>query len=655
MQNCPCSIGSFLNSLRKSCLLQHSFFLVCQLLKWCSQCLISFDNYFQFLSFFFPLLSNRDERLHLAKLLQTAPHKPAVGTGTSRPVQLEGLYDSQTVDLDAAAEAAASNDVISTIKLEDLGNEVREQILSLIGSSCPGLQELQLPVAVPQTKTQQDNTTVLSGSEGSISRGKKQDKTSLAKKKSNVDGENLKKKTKKKVANISSMQGTATKDSKLSSINSSTDTLNTDCERTSNTKTKFLSPNVKPKASSSEIVIIDLVDSENEFASSQTSVRNTPESIKNKPGVKDKTSSKKKKKKKKDVAKEGQGSQVSSSLESDDVPKQSETSAKQLTFACTSQLKKTSNSNLQTSGEIGTGFRKKTSHEFLSESTPRRRPIEFDLSTSRSSETSPVAGRKTSLKSTKSTGKQESSLNSQNVHEKFPLLMKNSNISTSSVSPLPSSLSLATTAPISSAKYPTSTSQSYLSSLSSSTASTSYAKAVAVTSSTSLPTSVLSQSLASSSVSQAPVKETNANQTANLQLRPSIFLANRPPQPVASPAPLDVEPVHNIGDLIKEESSILFTKSESGNVFMKPNGNLKDEQAEAKKKNTIIMDNIDGAVPVEDDGVSLTSSAFSGVYSHIRSFNTVLYESYRYLYFFFFFFFFGGGGGGVISNISLDL
>ena len=653
-----------------------------------------------------------------------AHHKTAVGTGTSRPLQLEGLYDSQCLDLDAATGAASSGDVTNTIKLEDLGGEVREKILSLIGSSCPGLEELQLPVpesqtqfSAQQTMSDEEETTVLSSTRGFLSLGKKQGNVSMGKKKSDVDTDSIKKKAKKKAA--VGLKNSTAKDDK----NTSTDSLNTDCDKVIKKKPKF---------PSSEIIIVNLIDSEEEFQSSKTVSKHDLDPTTGSQEMKGRTPNKQKKIKKKDEAKAGHGIQSRSSLESDDIlngvhlsskkqrsqeslPQTSshidgtvlclcsskssaklptskkktslgsgtyldkETSKESLPEICSlthgtvrtlKSAEKLPASKRKISGGNGTDCEKKTTKDSLQEicsnvngtlqrvksseklSTSKRNlslgtEIGFDkesnkdalpdndshvhgtvinLSTSNVSEKLSTSKGKTNqetgsnfdkeanihgtalnlsgtkalekvltssgknFKSKKSKAAEELSLNSQNVKEKYPLLMKSSpyRILTSS-----SSLSPPTTTVVSSTRNQAPASSDIYSS-NPSTVARPYAKAVAVSSSVSSSCSAPSTSIAPlSSVSLAQI---NPAHTVNLQLPPSIHLANRQSQPEAIPAPVEA---------VSEDIKINWTKSE---------GETKDEQSGLKETSVVVMDDSDDAVSGEDNNPTLTSSTYAGGY-----------------------------------------
>ncbi|GFR87587.1 zinc finger protein 106, partial [Elysia marginata] len=538
---------------------------------------------------------SRDERLHLAKLLHSrddAQHKAVAGAATSRPLQLEGLYDNQSLDLDAPVDAVTSSNLTSVIKLEDLGVNVREQILSIIGASCPRAEEIELPLTTPKTKHDPSYTKhgaedngVLSNTETSLGQKKKQqDQVSIVKKKSDIGSENIKKKkAKKKDEGNSKLKQPKSKDSLMAGKSTSIKTLDTDFDRAVKTKPKF--------PSSPDVIF--LVDSEEEFQCSPTL------------SVEEKTPPKKKKKKKKNETQEDQQSQVSSSMESDDV---SPVHWSSKTPSLVRSFLPQQNPNLKTqSGKGKVGFDKETSQWSFKEPHADKHGKDLDHPISKP----PASKTKILSKAQKARPEQESSLNRQNVLEKFPLLLKTTPTpaipSLSTPSSLPPSTS-STAAQMSSAKRQESVGLGLSSLHSSSTAARSYAKAVPMSSSPSLSSSLaLPQSVAS--FSTAASGPTTTDHSVNLQLPPSIHLANRSAQPEPTTAPQETEPVH-----IEDKDGAMWTKSEG--------------KAEMEENSVVVMDESDGVVAVEDDGLSLSSSVHSGEASN-QAMAELLYLSER--------------------------
>ncbi|RUS85489.1 hypothetical protein EGW08_006765 [Elysia chlorotica] len=582
---------------------------------------------------------SRDERVHLAKLLHSrddAHQKSVVGSGTSRPLQLEGLYDSQSLYQDSAAESATSSDVTSTIKLEDLNEEVREQILALIGPNCPGLEELQLPAPVSKSSTSQrkpivESSSGLSSTQESLSLSKKQDKVSKAKK-SVINTEKKKEKAKKSASDGINFENSQAKDSK----NTSTESLGTEYDKATNKKPKF---------SSSEI--IDLIDSEEEQSSETVSRLHPGQAI----GMKEpevRTALKKKKKKKKEGAKEGNRSQCSSSLESDDILKEVHLSNKKekrqesLTerhshindlvnhsrFKCPEKfptgtdfdkekrqesvlgphfhLHKDSEVNLLSSkpSEKQSTFtgnaNQVTQCEFDKEKNKEPLPKTYSHihnrvlchSSSKPFAKVPKSGG-TLSKSQKSKPEAEPSLNSLNVREKYPLLMKSH--AQDRPSPTPSTSPSPSTAALGPSTAKQTSKSSGVSTVNSSTATRPYAKAVAVSASTITPSSSsLAPSQSAAPLSSTPFGQMPSAQTVSLQLPPSIHLANRQCQPEASPTPVEAE---------SDDSKAIWTKFEVG---------LKDERPVVKEGNVVVMDESDSAASGDDENFSLSSSAYSG-------------------------------------------
>ncbi|KAI8784360.1 zinc finger protein 106 [Biomphalaria glabrata] len=73
---------------------------------------------------------SRDERLQLAKLLHSKGHKYASSTALRSTPQLEGLYDSEVPDINTDLGDLPTD---LTIKIEDLSDGVRQQLMDLIG------------------------------------------------------------------------------------------------------------------------------------------------------------------------------------------------------------------------------------------------------------------------------------------------------------------------------------------------------------------------------------------------------------------------------------------------------------------------------------------------------------------------------------------
>ncbi|GFN97134.1 Zinc finger protein 106-like [Plakobranchus ocellatus] len=442
---------------------------------------------------------SRDERVHLAKLLHSredSSHKPASGTSTSRPLQLAGLYDNLGLDLESAnAEGDATG---SVIRLENLEDSVKEKILSLIGSNCPGIEEIEVSIkganAEPTTpQTNSEKKSVVSDSEDSMSSKRKHCKESGRKKKSAADSDNMKKKSNQTLT----VPYTSPKGSASGDKSAHTETQIAAGAKETKTKEKHSFP---------QMVIVNLIDSAEEFE-----FKDSCRSVKDKDFVNSVTC--KNKKRKKGTQRE-EAKDVSFSLDSDvSVSKKFEHPSK---TSKTDGFKEPDSliTEFQESKKRQSNFSKERKQESLSTS-------QCELAKATHSGKSLVSEIQPHTFLKEKSLEKEQSLNSQNVLERFPILMSSSN---ASVKAKGQGLSLNSKKPT--FQHPVSTVCTQ-SNLSLSIPKNSYAKALATSLSAATQATTSTVSPSQKELVSPESQEAISVVTAHYKLPPSIHLAHR--------------------------------------------------------------------------------------------------------------------------------